>query len=86
MDGFVSYCDMIYHMQDTLDWSNPCQVRMEAKIQLVVKDKLNDRWRQYKAELKKVWYTPNAGLPARFQCGDGYVNHDQWRLLVWMAR
>lgn len=55
---------------------------MEHKIRRVVELKLNDRWKHYKGELKKTWYTPFIGTEQRFSCGDRRVNMHQWSLLV----
>ncbi|TQE05533.1 hypothetical protein C1H46_008868 [Malus baccata] len=46
--------------------------------------KMNDRWKDYKANLKKAYYTPCLHSPSteRFHCQDGRVNQGQWKLLV----
>ncbi|KAB2615306.1 hypothetical protein D8674_021894 [Pyrus ussuriensis x Pyrus communis] len=42
----------------TLDWPDAITLELEPKIQRVCEKKLNDRWKNYKANLKKAYYTP----------------------------
>ncbi|KAB2599520.1 hypothetical protein D8674_009791 [Pyrus ussuriensis x Pyrus communis] len=71
-------------IKGTLDWTNAITLELEPKIRQVCKMKLNDRWKNYKANLKKAYYTPclHSPLAERFLCNDGRVNQDQWKLLV----
>ncbi|PQP92728.1 uncharacterized protein Pyn_41184 [Prunus yedoensis var. nudiflora] len=66
----------------TLDWSNPEMLTMEKRIRDVVVEKLNDRFRSFRAMVKRVYYTPFIGMEERLHCGDDRVHPDQWRKLV----
>ncbi|KAK9912340.1 hypothetical protein M0R45_036207 [Rubus argutus] len=66
----------------TIDWFDPDTRKKSRKIQYTVERKLNDRWKQFKAKLRKEWYAPNWGTEARFHCGDKRINNNQWVKLV----
>ncbi|RXH75412.1 hypothetical protein DVH24_030133 [Malus domestica] len=68
----------------TLDWTYAITIELEPKIRCVYEMKLNDRWKKYKANLEKVYYTSclRSLLAERFHCHDGRVNQGQWKLLV----
>ncbi|TQD93645.1 hypothetical protein C1H46_020748, partial [Malus baccata] len=77
--------DRAWHMiKGTLDWIDAITLELEQKIRQVYEMKLNDRWKKYKANLKKAYYTPclHSPLSKRFHCHDGHVNQGQWKLLV----
>lgn len=44
----------MYVVQSSLDWSDPVLVQRQRKIRRTVKKKLNERWRGFKANLKKM--------------------------------
>ncbi|KAM1034204.1 hypothetical protein ACFX2J_037461 [Malus domestica] len=71
-------------IKGTLDWTNEITLELEPKIRRVCEMKMNDRWKDYKANLKKAYYTPCLHSPStkRFHCQDGRVNQGQWKLLV----
>ncbi|KAB2606496.1 hypothetical protein D8674_006213 [Pyrus ussuriensis x Pyrus communis] len=71
-------------IKGTLDWTDAITLELEPKIRQVYEMKLNDRWKDYKANLKKAYYTPclHSPLVERFHCHDGRVNQGQWKLLV----
>ncbi|XP_068310873.1 uncharacterized protein [Pyrus communis] len=71
-------------IKGTLDWTDGITLELEPKIRRVCEKKLNDRWKDYKANLKKAYYTPclHSPLAERFHCHDGRVNQGQWKLLV----
>ncbi|KAM2273803.1 hypothetical protein ACFX1S_043687 [Malus domestica] len=71
-------------IKGTLDWTDEITLELEPKIRLVCEMKMNDRWKDYKANLKKAYYTPCLHSPSaeRFHCQDGRVNQGQWKLLV----
>lgn len=69
-------------MQECIDWSDPSMLKMQSKIRRTLWRKLNDRWRGFKARLKKKYYTPYVGTEQRFTCPDERVINDQWRDLV----
>ncbi|RXH96873.1 hypothetical protein DVH24_009715 [Malus domestica] len=70
--------------EGTLDWTDEITLELEPKIRRVCEMKMNDRWKDYKANLKKAYYTPCMHSPSaeRFHCQDGRVNQGQWKLLV----
>ncbi|CAN6712038.1 unnamed protein product [Malus baccata var. baccata] len=70
--------------EGTLDWTDEITLGLEPKIRRVCEMKMNDRWKDYKANLKKAYYTPCLHSPSaeRFHCQDGRVNQGQWNLLV----
>ncbi|KAM1573526.1 hypothetical protein ACFX1Z_042987 [Malus domestica] len=71
-------------IKGTLDWTDEITLELEPKIRRVCEMKMNDRWKDYKANLKKAYYTPCLHSPSteRFHCQDGRVNQGQWKLLV----
>ncbi|KAM1900692.1 hypothetical protein ACFX14_029607 [Malus domestica] len=71
-------------IKGTLDWTDEITIELEPKIRRVCEMKMNDRWKDYKAKLKKAYYTPCLHSPSaeRFHCQDGRVNQGQWKLLV----
>ncbi|KAM1774347.1 hypothetical protein ACFX12_043729 [Malus domestica] len=71
-------------IKGTLDWTDEITLELEQKIRRVCEMKMNDRWKDYKANLKKAYYTPCMHSPSaeRFHCQDGRVNQGQWKLLV----
>ncbi|KAM1465225.1 hypothetical protein FF1_043815 [Malus domestica] len=71
-------------IKGTLDWTDEITLELEPKIRRVCEMKMNDRWKDYKAKLKKAYYTPCLHSPSaeRFHCQDGRVNQGQWKLLV----
>ncbi|KAM2457318.1 hypothetical protein DVH24_032820 [Malus domestica] len=71
-------------IKGTLDWTDEITLELEPKIRRVCEMKMNDRWKDYKANLKKAYYTPclHSPLAERFHCQDGRVNQGQWKLLV----
>ncbi|KAM1762402.1 hypothetical protein ACFX14_005044 [Malus domestica] len=71
-------------IKGTLDWTDEITLELEPKIRRVCEMKMNDRWKDYKANLKKAYYTPCLHSPSaeRFHCQDSRVNQGQWKLLV----
>ncbi|XP_040372657.1 uncharacterized protein LOC112194384 [Rosa chinensis] len=70
-------------VKETIDWSNPWVASLEGKIKKRVKSKLNERWKQWKSELRKKWYKPFMNTPRRFQKpNDDRVNERQWKIFV----
>ncbi|KAM1856209.1 hypothetical protein EV1_006408 [Malus domestica] len=71
-------------IKGTLDWTDEITLELEPNIRRVCEMKMNDRWKDYKANLKKAYYTPCLHSPSaeRFHCQDGRVNQGQWKLLV----
>ncbi|KAM1100528.1 hypothetical protein ACFX2B_006912 [Malus domestica] len=71
-------------IKGTLDWTDEITLELEPKIRRVCEMKMNDRWKDYKANLKKAYYTPCLHSPSveRFHCQHGQVNQGQWKLLV----
>ncbi|RXH83887.1 hypothetical protein DVH24_013132 [Malus domestica] len=69
-------------IKGTLDWTDEITLELEPKIRRVCEMKMNDRWKDYKANLKKAYYTPCLHSPSveRFHCQQ--VNQGQWKLLV----
>ncbi|KAM1787210.1 hypothetical protein FF1_037352 [Malus domestica] len=57
-------------IQGTLDWTDEITLELEPKIRRVCEMKMNDRWKDYKANLKKAYYTPCMHSPSaeRFHC------------------
>ncbi|CAN6555417.1 unnamed protein product [Malus baccata var. baccata] len=57
----------------TLDWTYGITLELEQKIWWVCEMKLNDRWKHYKASLKKAYYTSflHSPLAEEFHCPDG---------------
>ncbi|KAK9939195.1 hypothetical protein M0R45_015901 [Rubus argutus] len=43
----------------TIDWSDPDTRKKRRKIRYTVERKLNDRWKQFKAKLRKEWVNNN---------------------------
>ncbi|CAN6687188.1 unnamed protein product [Malus baccata var. baccata] len=70
-------------IKGTLDWTYGITLELEQKIRWVCEMKLNDRWKHYKASLKKAYYTSflHSPLAEEFHCPDGRVNQSQWKLL-----
>lgn len=65
-------------MQGTIDWSDPATAANKKKIKKYAFDRLQDRWKQHKSTLKKLYWVPNQGTPERFKCSDNSVDKDQW--------
>ncbi|CAN6700608.1 unnamed protein product [Malus baccata var. baccata] len=60
-------------IKGTLDWTDEITLELEPKIRRVCDMKMNDRWKDYKVNLKKAYYTPCLHSPSaeRFHCQDG---------------
>ncbi|PQQ01984.1 uncharacterized protein Pyn_36416 [Prunus yedoensis var. nudiflora] len=69
-------------VKEALDWSDPQTVEREDEIKKTTLDKLNERWKKFKASLKDKYYNPNTEDEDRFHCPDDRVNNNQWRHLV----
>lgn len=68
--------------QATLDWSDPETRIVEDEIRFTVEKKLGERWKHFKATLRRNWYSPAVGTPERLVCGDKRVPKDDWIALV----
>ncbi|PQM35857.1 uncharacterized protein Pyn_34471 [Prunus yedoensis var. nudiflora] len=68
-------------ISDTIDW-RPEDIPHIPKIRYALLKRLSKRCRNYKAELKRRYYSPYVGSPRRFICGDKRVDNDQWRQMV----
>lgn len=77
---FIQMNNFVY-LQDTIDW-RPEDIPHIPKIRYALLKRLSKRCRNYKAELKRRYYSPYVGSPRRFICGDKRVDNDQWRQMV----
>ncbi|KAB2600132.1 hypothetical protein D8674_010403 [Pyrus ussuriensis x Pyrus communis] len=69
-------------VQATIDWTNPKAAGKEDKVRAIVETKLHDRFRTWRAKLRKLYYVPFENSEQRKHCNDSRVIQRQWQSLV----
>ncbi|XP_004297999.1 PREDICTED: uncharacterized protein LOC101291426 [Fragaria vesca subsp. vesca] len=49
------------HIEGTIDWSEADTAAKKSKIKKYALERLSDRWKHHKADLKKLYWVPNKG-------------------------
>ncbi|CAN6577364.1 unnamed protein product [Malus baccata var. baccata] len=66
----------------TIDWTNPRAAGKEENVRGIVETKIHDRFRTWRAKLRKLYYVPFENSEQRKHCDDPRVIQTQWQALV----
>ncbi|RXH93336.1 hypothetical protein DVH24_013912 [Malus domestica] len=69
-------------VQATIDWRNLRVVGKEEKVRAIVETKLHNRFKTWRAKLRKLYYVPFEKSEQRKHCNDSRVIKTQWQALV----
>ncbi|XP_040369687.1 uncharacterized protein LOC112190073 isoform X2 [Rosa chinensis] len=65
-------------IEGTIDWTDEAAAAKKSEIKKYAFEKLADRWKHHKSELKKLYWLPNQGTEERFCRPDNAIDRDQW--------